>query len=180
MNIPLRTPIPPLRDGDRLSRDEFERRYEAMPEVKKAELIDGVVYMPMPVSWEFHGSPHMDVCGWLAVYKASTPGTDVGDNATVRLDMRNEPQPDATLIVRPEYGGRVAFDENGYLSGSPDLIVEVSASSVKLDLGKSSTPTGGTASASTSSGGSKTGSSTGSSSATAGPTGSPRTRPTGC
>ena len=28
---------------------EFERRYEAMPEVKKAELIEGEVYMPSPV-----------------------------------------------------------------------------------------------------------------------------------
>jgi hypothetical protein len=28
-------PVPPLHNGDRLSRAEFERRYAAMPEVKK-------------------------------------------------------------------------------------------------------------------------------------------------
>ncbi len=29
--------IPPLENGDRLNRDEFEQRYEAMPSLKKAE-----------------------------------------------------------------------------------------------------------------------------------------------
>ena len=45
-NRPATTP--PLEPGDRLSRAEFERRYVAMPHVKKAELIEGVVYMPSP------------------------------------------------------------------------------------------------------------------------------------
>ena len=31
--------IPPLESGDRLTRQEFERRYQAMPNTKKAELI---------------------------------------------------------------------------------------------------------------------------------------------
>jgi Uma2 family endonuclease len=134
MNIPLRPTPLPLEPGDRLTRDEFERRYEAMPQVKKAELIDGEVFMPSPVSWEFHGSPHVDVTTWLAVYKASTPGTDAGDNSTVRLDTDNEPQPDAALIVRPEHGGRVTFDADGYLNGSPDLVAEISASTASIDL----------------------------------------------
>lgn len=138
MNMPLGTVprVPPLQSGDRLTRDEFERRYHAMPHIKKAELIEGEVHMPSPVSWQFHGSPHSDVNCWLGVYKASTPGTDIGDNSTVRLDIDNEPQPDATLIVRPEHGGRVTFDAEGYLSGSPDFIFEVSASTVSIDLGK--------------------------------------------
>ena len=50
--------VPPLEPGDRLSRAEFERRYEAMPELKKAELIEGVVYMPSPVRLRRHGRPH--------------------------------------------------------------------------------------------------------------------------
>ncbi|MEM9220448.1 MAG: Uma2 family endonuclease, partial [Cyanobacteria bacterium P01_F01_bin.150] len=29
---------PPLENGDRLSRAEFERRYQAMPHLRKAEL----------------------------------------------------------------------------------------------------------------------------------------------
>jgi hypothetical protein len=43
------TRIPLLCAGDRLTRDEFERRYAALPHCKKAELIEGVVCMPSPV-----------------------------------------------------------------------------------------------------------------------------------
>lgn len=138
MNIPLNKVIvvPPLENGDRLTRDEFERRYRAMPRVKKAELIEGEVYMGSPVSMEYHGAPHLDVGAWVAVYRASTPGTGAGDNSTVRLDDDNEPQPDVCLFVRPEYGGRVTIDDDGYLTGAPELIVEVSASRVSIDLGK--------------------------------------------
>ena len=138
MSLPLTKtrPLPPLQNGDLLTRDEFERRYRAMPHVKKAELIEGVVYMSSPVSWEFHGGPHIAVATWLGVYTASTPGTDSGDNATVRLDPDNEPQPDAALIVHPDFGGRVEFDEKGYLSGSPDLLFEVSASTTSIDMNR--------------------------------------------
>jgi hypothetical protein len=37
--------LPPLENGDRLTRDEFEQRYQAMPNVKKAELIERKVYI---------------------------------------------------------------------------------------------------------------------------------------
>src|SRR5438445_7444659 len=94
--------IPPLVDGDRLTRAEFERRYEAMPHVKKAELIEGVVFMPSPVRLDHHGNPHADLITWLGVYRALTPGIRVSDNTTVRLDMDNEPQPDGLLFVLPE------------------------------------------------------------------------------
>jgi hypothetical protein len=49
--------IPPLENGDRLSRAEFERRYNAMPHLKKAELIEGIVYMPSPVRHRFTADP---------------------------------------------------------------------------------------------------------------------------
>src|SRR5205807_4784861 len=94
-------PIPPLEPGDRLTRDEFERRYDAMPQLKKAELIEGVVYIPSPVRWGQHAGPHADLIAWLGVYRASTPGVGVGDNSTVRLDLDNEPQPDALVLVDP-------------------------------------------------------------------------------
>ena len=57
---PQTQPAPPLplENGDRLARPEFERRYHAMPHVNKAELIEGIVYMPSPVSHEQHGRPH--------------------------------------------------------------------------------------------------------------------------
>jgi hypothetical protein len=51
-------PAPPLNNGDRLTRAEFERIYAAHPEIKKAELIEGVVYMPSPARYREHGKPH--------------------------------------------------------------------------------------------------------------------------
>lgn len=133
---PIVVKVPPLRAGDRLTRAEFERRYEAMPEVKKAELIEGVVYMPSPVSIEGHGSPHADLGCWLSYYKAFTPGLQTGDNSTVRLDHDNDPQPDLCLRILPEYGGqsRTSTDGLGYVEGAPELVAEVAASSVSYDL----------------------------------------------
>jgi Uma2 family endonuclease len=122
---------PPLRAGDRLTREEFERRYHAMKDVNKAELIEGVVYMP--VSAEDHGEPHFDLNGWLFVYRSRTPGVRGGDNSSLRLDLDNEPQPDGYLRLLPEHGGRAKL-VGGYLEGPPELIVEVSASSASYDL----------------------------------------------
>lgn len=129
-------PAQPLESGDQLSRAEFERRYEAMPHVKKAELIEGVVYMPSPVRLDQHGSQHFDLITWLGNYRAYTPGVRGGDNTTIRLDMDNEPQPDGALIVEPAYGGRVRLDAEGYIVGGPELIGEVSASSASIDLNR--------------------------------------------
>lgn len=124
---------PPLENGDRLTRKEFERRYEAMPQVKKAELIEGVVYMGSPVRAKSHGTPHGMILTWLGTYAAGTPGTDFGDNSSLRLDLDNEPQPDAYLRI--ESGSRSQIDEEDYLAGAPELIVEIAASSASLDLG---------------------------------------------
>lgn len=126
--------VPPLENGDRLTRDEFERRYAAAPEGIKAELIEGVVYMAAALSAESHGLPHGDVMGWLWTYRAATPGVLLADNSTVRLDLDNEPQPDACLYVSPRFGGRVRMSKEGYIEGAPELVVEVAASSVSIDL----------------------------------------------
>lgn len=123
---------PPLENGDRLTRKEFERRYDAMPHLKKAELIEGVVYMGSPVRIRSHSKPHGMILSWLGTYIAATPGTDFGDNGSLRLDPDNEPQPDAYLRI--EAGGRSRIDENDYLVGAPELIVEVAASSASIDL----------------------------------------------
>ena len=125
--------VPPLENGDRLTRPEFERRYAAMPHVKKAELIEGVVYMPSPVSNE-HAQPHFDLITWLGFYRAATPGIAGGDNGTVRLDLDNEPQPDAFLRILAEHGGQSRVDEDGYVSDAPELVAEVARSSVSIDL----------------------------------------------
>src|SRR5436190_13825910 len=89
---------PLLEPGDRLTREEFERRYEKMPGLKKAELIEGVVYMPSPVRARKHAGPHGRMATWLGAYASETPGLDYFDNGTVRLDQDNEPQPDLVLI----------------------------------------------------------------------------------
>lgn len=125
--------IPPLENGDELNRTEFERRYDAMPQVKKAELIEGIVYMASPLRFKSHGKPHGYIIGWLATYDAATPGVELGDNATVRLDADNEPQPDA--LLRIEVGGS-RISEDDYVEGAPELIVEVAASSAAIDLHK--------------------------------------------
>lgn len=134
MAAPRIPPPPPLEPGDHLTREEFERRYEAMPGLKKAELIEGVVYMPSPVRLDQHGSPHAHLIGWLVVYLANTPGVRVGDNSTLRLDLGNEPQPDALMLIEPACGGQVALGADGYVEGGPELVAEVAASSVAIDL----------------------------------------------
>jgi Uma2 family endonuclease len=116
-----------------LSRDEFERRYEAMPHVKKAELIEGVVYMPSPVSSKEHGDPHFVTVTWLGVYSAKTPGVEGSDNATIKLDWDNEPQPDAHLRIPQDLGGQTRL-VGKYLEGPPELALEVAASSASYDL----------------------------------------------
>lgn len=124
----------PLEPGDHLTRAEFERRYHAMPNVKKAELIEGVVYMPSPVRHKNHGKPHGQIMGWLAVYSATTPNIELSDNVTVRLDQDNEPQPDGVLRIDEAHGGRSRVTEDDYLEGAPELIVEVASSSASYDL----------------------------------------------
>lgn len=124
---------PPLENGDRLTRAEFERRYAAMPHVKKAELIEGIVHMPSPVTDE-HAAPHFDLIAWLGFYRAATPGISGGDNGTLRLDLDNEPQPDAFLRILASHGGQARVDADGYVNGAPELVAEVARSRVNIDL----------------------------------------------
>ena len=126
--------IPELCAGDVLTRDEFHRRYSAMPHVKKAELIEGVVYMGSPVRFEQHSSPEGAFATWVGLYREFTPGLSSGTNATVRLDLDNEPQPDVLLRIPEAAGGQSAISADGYIEGAPELIVEVAASSVSYDL----------------------------------------------
>ena len=125
--------VPVLRAGDRLRRDEFERRYDAMPELKKAELLEGVVFMPPPVRATQHGLPHALLAGWLQDYRRATPGVAFLIDATVRLDLENEPQPDLMLrVTGARATSRIGVD--GYVEGPPELVVEVAASSASYDL----------------------------------------------
>lgn len=131
MAIAINERVPPLTTGDHLSRDEFLRRWEAQPDVNRAELIGGRVYMPSPVSSD-HGQMDRWISGWLAVYQAATPGVGGANNAT-SLMLDDAPQPDLSLLILPEYGGSSRV-EGLYFHGALEFVAEVSASSASNDL----------------------------------------------
>jgi Uma2 family endonuclease len=131
MATPTEAPVS-LESGDHLTREEFHRRYLASPRIKKAELIEGVVYVPSPVRLSYHARPHGFVMAWLGLYVSQASEVILADNATVYLGAAGEVQPDA-FLWRPEPVGARLTDD-GYLEGAPQLIVEVAASSVSYDL----------------------------------------------
>jgi Uma2 family endonuclease len=124
----------PLENGDRMRSGEFLRRYEAMPGVKKAELVEGKVYMGSPVRADLHGEPDGVVHLWLAMYAVRNPGVKFYPNTTLLLDADNTFQPDALLCLAPERGGRTQINAKGYLAGPPELVAEITASTASLDL----------------------------------------------
>jgi Uma2 family endonuclease len=129
-----RPAIPLLQAGDHLSRAEFEHRYASMPTIKKAELIEGVVCMPSPVHYLQHSRPHGTAMAWLVNYALATPGTAWADNASLRLDYENEVQPDAILFIDADHGGTCRVSADDFLQGPPELVVEVSGSTVSFDM----------------------------------------------
>ncbi|MGI8926823.1 MAG: Uma2 family endonuclease [Tepidiformaceae bacterium] len=124
---------PPLEFGDQLTAAEFDRRYECHPEIRKAELIEGAVSMPSPVSIDDHGTPTNLMRTWLGTYAATTPGVQAADDASVQLDGDNRVQPDC--LLRRTEGGTSSVGEDEYLHGAPELVAEVAASSASIDLG---------------------------------------------
>jgi len=104
-----------------------------MPHLKKAELIEGVVYMPAAVRYSRHGRPHTYLAHWLASYVENTPGVDCASDSSARLDLDNEPQPDAMLLVLPECGGQCQISDDDYVENAPELVAEVSSSTVSFD-----------------------------------------------
>ena len=132
--LPKKTAVPPLENGDRLTQKEFHRRYEAMPEDVKAELIKGVVYMSSPVRVKKHGKPHGRMMSFLGIYQFSTESVDLLDNITYIANEKYEPQPDAVLRIEENKDGNSWVNENDYLEGSPELVVEIASSSSSYDL----------------------------------------------
>lgn len=124
----------PLEPGDHLTRAEFERRYQAMPKLKKAELIEGIVYLVPRVRYKAHAQPHARIAGSIGYYSAFTPGVEAVVGCSLRLDLDNEPQPDVVLRIDESHGGLSRVTEDDYLEGSPELIVEVSSSTASYDL----------------------------------------------
>lgn len=131
-NSEYETRIPVLNSGDVLDSDEFLRRYAASPGNVCAERINGRVYLMSPLRAASHGDPHALLATWLGTFAAQCGGVILSDNATVRLDAHNDPQPD--LCLRREDGNARIID--GYIVGPPELIVEVASSSASYDLGE--------------------------------------------
>lgn len=121
----------PLSAGDVLTLDEFLRRWEKMPNLWRAELIGGIVYMPSPLS-RAHGVMDNNVGAWLGVYKAATPGCEACDNSTWLMEG-DAPQPDTSLFVLPEYGGKARMKDE-LLAGAPEFLAEICLTSAAYDL----------------------------------------------
>ena len=122
-----------LVEGQWLDQPTFHALYEAMPPGTRAELIDGVVYMPSPVGLA-HGIAQVPVIVWLDYYAEKTPGVQVMDNATTILGWKSEPQPDGLLRILPECGGRTS-NRGGFVHGAPEFVVEVAKATRYVDLG---------------------------------------------
>lgn len=133
LNSSTKDKLFPLENGDRLSREEFERRYKG--EDYKAELIEGIVHMAAALRFRSHGQPHGQMMMWLMNYVAETDGTLGGDAPSIRLDEGNEPQPDLVLMIDPDCGGQTSLTDDDYIEGAPELLAEISASTVSIDLG---------------------------------------------
>jgi Uma2 family endonuclease len=129
---PSSVSLPALEAGDHLDQKTFHERYEAMPEDFRAELIGGIVFVPSPLKRP-HSRAHVMLSRWLDTYAEGTPGTEVFDNATTILDSQAEPQPDLCLLITDPHHGQTR-EEDEYIDGAPELIVEVASSSESIDL----------------------------------------------
>ena len=124
---------PLLLNGDHLSVPEFERRYEALSGDNKAELIEGIVFMSPPISSD-HGKSNGLLGLLLGQYATATPKVAFAVNASVRLDGKNEYQPDVMLWIESGSMSRTRVGATGLLEGRPELVAEISLSSRSFDL----------------------------------------------
>ena len=122
--------LQPLIAGDCLSREEFILRWNQPPDLKFAELIDGVVYKPSPLSAE-HGEQTGLVSTWLGHYAAFTEGCTIGLNATWFM-LDDAPQPDVHLRIAGE--GEASWIEEGFFHGAPEFVAETCKTSTSHDL----------------------------------------------
>jgi Uma2 family endonuclease len=143
-------PVPRLRDGDRLSVPEFLRRYAADPVVVRAELIDGVVYVNRkrvlrdgeeqivpPISFDGHARPDRLLIVFTGNYEVATPGLSGSTASTLVLPGREDTlEPDSTLFVAHDRGGKARVGNDDYLHGVPELVIEVSHTSGGRDMGQ--------------------------------------------
>jgi Putative restriction endonuclease len=124
---------PRLVNGERLDQPTFHALYEATPPSTRAELINGVVFMPDPFGVE-HARAIMPVTVWLAYYAEQVPILDAMRNVTTILGWKCELQPDLALVIPDEFGGQTQSDTD-WLRGPPELVAEVADETRYVDLG---------------------------------------------
>jgi Uma2 family endonuclease len=122
-----------LHSGDRMTREEFHRIYEKMPEGFKAELVGGIVYVSPPLRVG-HSDNHVPLVTLFFAYEGNTPGVHSGDNATVLLGDVSQPQPDVFMRIQPDFGGRSKTSGEDYIEGPPELVAEIAHSTQAIDL----------------------------------------------
>jgi Uma2 family endonuclease len=132
-NKPLEPEVPQLNNGDRMTREEFHRIYEQMPDDFKAELVGGIVYVASPLKRK-HGTRHLALGTVFGIYEAHTCGVEAGDNTTILLGDEGEPQPDLYLRILEECGGQSRASADDYILGAPELLSEIALSSRSIDL----------------------------------------------
>jgi len=110
------------------------RRWEAMPELKRAERIEGKVSIMTPPTSLDHSDPHGLLIWCLITYRMATPGTRHLAETTVHVDGDNDLQPDTGLFIEPNAGGQTRY-VGSYPAGAPELVVEVAETTEKKDLG---------------------------------------------
>jgi Uma2 family endonuclease len=133
MKEPSALEVVELQNGDRMTRAEFHRLYERLPEDFKAELIGGVVYVASPLKRK-HATQHPALSTALFLYAGKTPGVETGDHCTIQLGDESEPQPDLYLRILPEFGGQSHTSEDDYVIGAPELVAEIAYSSRAIDF----------------------------------------------
>ena len=119
-----------LENGAVMSTDEFLSLYERADGLEHVELIEGIIYMPSPVSIPDHARKQGLFIEWLAAYESMHREAEYSPPGTVVLDESNVPEPDAMLYRKRE--GRMT--DAGYLDGAPELVVEIANSSASRDL----------------------------------------------
>jgi hypothetical protein len=111
--MPVAVKLPaPLREGDTCTSAEFVHRWEAMPDLKHAELIDGVVFTTSAISYA-HGKASGAMGLWLALYRDDTYGVERFAGATVTMGPKDVSQPDLALRILPECAGQSTYERVG-------------------------------------------------------------------
>jgi hypothetical protein len=130
--MPTLAPAAELVTGMRMTREEFLAAWEELPDLKRAELIDGEVWVASPVRID-HWQPEGLIGLWLGMFSLRTIGCQFGHNGTWEM-LGSIPQPDVFLRIAPAYGGQ-SSDGKKFPIGAPELAVEICVTSRDYDFG---------------------------------------------